>query len=97
MEMGERVAVVERETEIHATEIIRLREANAMKYPKRRELVSRGRPGIRDQVSFAQRMRERALKAMREATSELRGKDLACFCPLTAKCHADLLLEIANG
>ena len=43
------------------------------------------------------RSQERALKAMREAMSELRGKDLACFCPLTAKCHADLLLEIANG
>lgn len=28
--------------------------------------------------------------------SELRGKDLACFCPLHLKCHADILLEIAN-
>lgn len=26
----------------------------------------------------------------------LRGKSLACFCPLGAPCHADVLLEIAN-
>lgn len=29
--------------------------------------------------------------------AELRGKDLACFCPLTSPCHADVLLEVANG
>lgn len=27
----------------------------------------------------------------------LAGKDLACWCPLSAPCHADVLLEIANG
>ena len=27
---------------------------------------------------------------------ELRGKNLACFCPLDKPCHADILLEIAN-
>lgn len=27
---------------------------------------------------------------------ELRGKDLACYCPLDAVCHADVLLELAN-
>jgi hypothetical protein len=26
----------------------------------------------------------------------LRGKDLACYCPLTSKCHADVLLKYAN-
>jgi hypothetical protein len=26
----------------------------------------------------------------------LRGKDLACWCPLDQPCHADVLLEIAN-
>ncbi len=29
--------------------------------------------------------------------AELRGKNLACFCPLDQPCHADVLLEIANG
>lgn len=28
---------------------------------------------------------------------ELRGKDLACWCPLDQPCHADVLLDIANG
>jgi hypothetical protein len=29
--------------------------------------------------------------------SELRGKNLACYCPLNQPCHADILLELANG
>jgi hypothetical protein len=28
---------------------------------------------------------------------ELRGHDLACWCPLDQPCHADVLLEIANS
>lgn len=31
------------------------------------------------------------------AKTELRGKDLACWCPLDQPCHADVLLEIANS
>jgi hypothetical protein len=27
---------------------------------------------------------------------ELRGRDLACWCPLDQPCHADVLLQIAN-
>lgn len=27
----------------------------------------------------------------------LRGKNLACWCPLNQPCHADVLLAIANG
>jgi hypothetical protein len=26
----------------------------------------------------------------------LRGRDLACWCPLDQPCHADILLELAN-
>jgi hypothetical protein len=29
--------------------------------------------------------------------AELRGRDLACWCPLDQPCHADVLLEIANA
>ena len=29
--------------------------------------------------------------------SELRGKDLVCWCPLDEPCHADVLLEWANS
>ena len=33
----------------------------------------------------------------RDTLNELRGKDLCCWCPLDAPCHADVLLELANG
>ena len=32
-----------------------------------------------------------------EIRSALAGKDLACWCPLDQPCHADALLELANG
>ncbi len=28
--------------------------------------------------------------------SELRGKNLACWCALDAECHADVILELSN-
>ena len=31
-----------------------------------------------------------------QARAELRGKNLACFCPLDQPCHADVLLRMAN-
>jgi len=31
-----------------------------------------------------------------EIRKELRGKNLACYCPIGEPCHADLLLKIAN-
>jgi hypothetical protein len=38
-----------------------------------------------------------AAKIIRDGLTELRGKNLACFCPLGSPCHADVLLELANG
>lgn len=35
--------------------------------------------------------------ALVEALPTLRGKDLACWCPLDKPCHADVLLELANS
>lgn len=32
-----------------------------------------------------------------DARKELRGHDLACWCSLDGPCHADVLLEVANG
>ena len=31
------------------------------------------------------------------ARAELRGRDLACWCPLDQPCHADVLLRLANA
>jgi hypothetical protein len=35
--------------------------------------------------------------AMMKAIPDLRGKNLACWCAPGKPCHADVLLEIANG
>ena len=43
------------------------------------------------------RPQEATHAAMCEARRELRGKNLACWCPLGKPCHADVLLEIANS
>lgn len=32
-----------------------------------------------------------------EWIAPLRGKNLGCWCPLDQPCHADVLLELANG
>ncbi|WP_040175876.1 DUF4326 domain-containing protein [Phaeobacter piscinae] len=35
-------------------------------------------------------------KIITDAPKELRGRDLACWCPLDQPCHADVLLKLAN-
>jgi hypothetical protein len=35
-------------------------------------------------------------RVIAESLGELRGHDLACWCPLDQPCHADVLLELAN-
>lgn len=32
-----------------------------------------------------------------EAVAALRGKNLACWCPLDAPCHGDVLLDLVNA
>lgn len=39
---------------------------------------------------------ERDYPSDEEIRAELRGRDLACWCPLDQRCHADVLLDIAN-
>lgn len=39
---------------------------------------------------------ERGEEWLAHIRAELRGKNLACWCPLDQPCHADVLLEIAN-
>lgn len=36
------------------------------------------------------------MKVIAERIDELRGKNLACFCPPGRECHADVLIEYAN-
>ena len=37
------------------------------------------------------------IRRIAEQIGALRGLDLACYCPLDQPCHADVLLEVANG
>ena len=39
---------------------------------------------------------EGRVSEMKDRLHELRGKNLACWCPLDQPCHADVLLELAN-
>jgi hypothetical protein len=61
---------------------------------------------IRDRAHAVRLFRERWFEStdpiwnniMREAAvEELRGLNLACWCPLDQPCHADVLLEVANA
>jgi hypothetical protein len=46
---------------------------------------------------LAYREKIKASGAMQQIIKrELAGKNLACFCPLSSPCHADILLEVAN-
>ena len=38
----------------------------------------------------------RSAVTVEDVKRELRGRDLACYCPLDEPCHADVLLSIAN-
>jgi hypothetical protein len=47
---------------------------------------------------FAEDFRQDRLGVTPEdARRELAGRDLVCWCPLDQPCHADVLLELANG
>jgi Domain of unknown function (DUF4326) len=35
--------------------------------------------------------------SVEDVRRELKGHDLACWCPLNGPCHADLLIKIANA
>ena len=49
-------------------------------------------------ASYRAWIAEPAQAALRAAARDaLRGKDLACWCPLDGPCHADVLLEIVNA
>lgn len=53
-------------------------------------------PTVEDAVECFREMMAASPKATAEAVEELRGKDLACFCPIGSPCHGNVLLEIAN-
>jgi hypothetical protein len=54
-------------------------------------------PTIEDAVECYREMILKHRPDLLARIGELRGKDLACWCKLGSPCHADVLLEIANG
>lgn len=48
-----------------------------------------GRLSVDDQLTIYRRIRR--------SLGDLKGRDLACWCPEGAHCHADILLFLANG
>lgn len=57
-------------------------------------------PGARHAVAtrhFREDLVDGRLDISLDDLDALRGHDLACWCPLDAPCHADVLLELANG
>lgn len=53
--------------------------------------------GYQEHTDWLARWRRRANCIPIEFISDLRGKNLACWCALDKPCHADVLLELANA
>lgn len=56
-------------------------------------------PSVAEAVAAFRRWVEDSPEGQRlaaEARETLRGKNLACWCPLDGPCHAEVLLDIAN-
>lgn len=54
------------------------------------------RDGKSERVVSSPAVKAPAPPTIEEIRDELRGKNLACWCPLDQPCHADVLLELAN-
>ena len=48
-----------------------------------------------DKFPLYEKLAEQRAEVLRRLP-ELRGKNLACWCPIGAACHGDVLLELAN-
>lgn len=55
-----------------------------------------GKPSLESCIDLYMAWLHAKLIADRDFIEPLRGKNLACWCPLDQPCHADVLLELAN-
>jgi hypothetical protein len=60
------------------------------------KLSREGRQAVVDNFRAIIWANQQGAERFRKPINELRGKDLACWCPLDQPCHADVLLELAN-
>ncbi|MCP5036571.1 MAG: DUF4326 domain-containing protein, partial [Rhodobacteraceae bacterium] len=49
-----------------------------------------------DRANWMGEESDQACEKINSDIDQLKGKNLACWCPLDAPCHADVLLELAN-
>lgn len=63
----------------------------------RRMAVSDFRGMIEGRWSLADSEIDGEYPSVDEIRAALAGRDLACWCPLDQPCHADVLIEVANG
>ena len=100
-------AEMERIQDRYAAQVLRAKAADIRRVQAHAEIQSlRGQvEGVRQllleaRASSSWRMHtekvEEAIALLSEPLAALRGKDLACWCPLDQPCHADVLLELAN-
>jgi len=52
--------------------------------------------GLKESLRLYEEYINDSIKAKMVDLSELRGKNLACWCKLDKPCHADILLKLAN-
>ncbi len=82
---------------------VQRKRTKGWRMPDRRHAVYVGRPTIWGNPFKGEGAVERyraellADPTAGEILQALRGKDLVCWCALDAPCHADVLLELANG
>jgi hypothetical protein len=86
---------------------VRLRRSKGWRKPEGVVVVARptkwGNPFDQREIGRAEavaRHREWLLarpELVEEVRRELRGRDLACWCPEDGPCHADTLIEVANS
>lgn len=85
------IAVVDGSGKVAQTHFLTRRDAAAW-------AVAAFRSGVQTAVQFPQIARDADPEFYLIASniSKLRGKNLACWCPLDQPCHADVMLELAN-
>jgi hypothetical protein len=93
-DVGPMVACVDTQPEARAeaVEFFRLWLASPDGVIDRRDAIGID-AAVEPRLSWAYAVNHEDLRAR---LPDLRGRDLACWCPLDQPCHADVLLEVAN-
>lgn len=78
------------------TNLFRREAITAVLFNEYKQWLLRGESPYGEHLGFWRELEHRRDELI-AALPTLRGKDLACWCPLSEPCHADILLELANA